>query len=331
VITVQNYTIKVFPHSDYDAYHKTVNSNVDAPVPLDTQARRKWWCFDNPNGGAFAVAMAGDKVAATCYLSGKSLVLSGTSYKAYEIGETATAPEHQRKGLFSKLVKACTSYAFEEGAVAVYGTPNAQSTPGYAKLKFDIIDDPRSHLFLLPNITGFIAPKSTDELGGFQNKPFLSKNSYQIQTSEFFDHAKNRIRLNIFSDNYFQWRFSGLSASRYRYYRRGEFSMAVRESHLGKYKVLMVSDFGYGNEKPNTFDAAKEIRKIFNHEFIAHKYHGIYFSSERDNLLSHFRYGLKRIIHHRSLPICIMTNQDSNVIKKLRSIALPQLSDCDIG
>jgi GNAT superfamily N-acetyltransferase len=328
---VQNYTIEVYPHNDYDAYNKAINSNIDAPVSLETQARRKWWCFDNPNGGAFAVAMVGGKVAATCYLSGKSLFLNGEKYKAFEIGETATAPEHQRKGLFSKLVKACTTYAFEDGAVAVYGTPNAQSTPGYAKLNFDIVDDPRSHLFLSPNITGFIAPKPIDALAGFQDKQPFPKNSYQIQASDFFDHSKNRLRLNVFSDKYFQWRFSGLSATRYRYYRRGEFSMAARESLLGKYKVLLISDFGYESQKPNTFDAAKEIRKIFDQEFSARSYHGIYFNAKWDNLLSPFRYGLKKIIHHRQLPICVVTNKNSKFTKELRSVSLPQLSDCDIG
>lgn len=328
---MQDYKIVVFPQGDYDAYHQIVNSNIDEPVSLDTQARRKWWCFDNPNDGAFAVALTEGKVAATCYLSGKSLLLNGTSYKAYEIGETATAPAHQRKGLFSKLVKACISYAFDEGANAVYGTPNAQSTPGYEKLNFDIIDDARSHLFVSPNITSFMTPNADQPMFGLRHKQNLQEDSYQISSPKFFTGTKNHKRLNLFSDEYFKWRFSGLNPSRYEFYRRDEFSMAVRESQLGKYKVLIISDFGYENAKLNTFEAIAEIRKIFGHEFSARCYAGIYFNCELDDSVSRLQYGLKKVIHHRPLPICVMANGNSRFIEDLRSVALPQLSDCDIG
>jgi len=328
---MQDYKIVVFPQGDYDAYHQIVNSNIDEPVSLDTQARRKWWCFDNPNGGAFAVALAGGKVVSNTYISGKLLILNGTSYKAYELGESATAPAHQRKGLLSRLIKACTSYAFDAGADAVYGTPNGQAAPAYPKLNFDVIYDPRSHLFVSPNITGFMAAHSDQLMIGMRRNQNLKENSYQISSTEFFNFSKNRSRLNLFSDEYFKWRFSGLNPNRYEFYRRGEFSMAVRESQLGKYKVLMVSDFGYEHAKPSTFEAIAEIRKIFRHEFSARSYAGIYFNCEWDDSVSRLQYGLKKVIHHRPLPICVMANGNSRFIEDLRSVALPQLSDCDIG
>lgn len=328
---MQDYEIVIFTKNDYENYHKVVNLNNGVPVPLETQMRRKWWCFDNPNGGVFAAALAGDKVAATCYLSGKSLLLNGSSYKAYEIGETATEPAHQRKGLFSKLVKACTKYAFDNGAVAVYGTPNSQSTPGYKKMGFTIIEDMRSHLFVTPNIFGFMASKTEQSLIGNQCSKYLKNESYQISSSIFFNATKQRIRLNDFTEKYFEWRFNGLSSDRYKFFQRGNFLMAVREANLGRYKILMVSDFGYLNTRPSTFDAVKEIRKIYVHEFFDWDFSGIYFNSEWDPNVNFIHYGLKRLIQHRQLPICIMTNGNPRVIDEFRSVALPQLSDCDIG
>ncbi|MCP5916265.1 GNAT family N-acetyltransferase, partial [Klebsiella pneumoniae] len=81
----------------------------------------------------------GSEIAATSYLGGKRLVLRGVTMGAYEIGETATRPAHQRRGLFSQLVNASRAYAIASGRPLIYGTPNGQSTPGYAKLGFDIV------------------------------------------------------------------------------------------------------------------------------------------------------------------------------------------------
>lgn len=328
---MSDYKLVIFSSKDFDAYQRLVNSNVNAPVNAATQARRKWWCFDNPHGGAFAVALAGDQVAATCYLSGKALMLNGKRYKAYEIGETGTAPAHQRKGLFSRLVKLCTSHAFDEGAHAVYGTPNAQSTPGYAKLGFEIIDDERSHFMLSPNLTGLVAQHRRPSQGGIQDGLSRREDSYQISGHDFFMHAKDRQRLNLFSDAYFQWRFFGLDSKRYAFFRRGDFSMATRDYHLGKYRVLMVSDFGSHDARLGTFNAVAEIRKIFRHEFRAHQYAGIYLNTQWDASKTRLHYGLKKLVHHRSLPICVMTQGQSKFSDDLRHAGLLQLSDCDIG
>ena len=151
---MSQYQYKIFSHTEYYKYINTFN--LDSNNLSVSDLRRKWYCFDNKLGGAFAVALSNDRVVSTCYLSGKSLLLNGNLYKAYEIGETATVNDHQRKGLFSKLVKLCVSYAFDDGAELIYGTPNSQSTPGYQKLGFKIITDTRSNLFISPIISSLI-------------------------------------------------------------------------------------------------------------------------------------------------------------------------------
>lgn len=324
-----DYKVSLFTQQDYQAYTNSVNSINSTPVSMDIQERRKWWCFDNPNGGAFAAVFADEKVVATCYLSGKSLLINGTRYKAYEIGETATDPAHQRKGLFSKLVKECTKYAFDDGAVAVYGTPNALSTPGYSKLGFDIIDDPRSHLFFSPNIAGLIKSNLTSSRFRVLQNETPRGGSYEITGSEFFSHTAHRTRLNLFSAEYFQWRFNGLGRNRYRFYRCDDFSMAIREGCIGKYNVLLISDFG--REKAGAFDSIAEVRRIVRHQGFAATYSGIYLHTKLDNSLGRLGYGLKWLVHHRTLPMCVITNGNPKLLADLHDSSLPQLSDCDIG
>jgi GNAT superfamily N-acetyltransferase len=323
---VQNYKFLVFPSGEYANYLHTFipGTNIDSA----TNERRKWWCFDNPCGGAFAVAIMGDAIAATCYISGKYLNLNGSKYKVYEIGETFTSPEHQRRGLFSELVKLCTRYAFEQGATAIYGTPNVVATPGYVRLKFEIVDDDRSHLFLSPNISGLIlgttnvAQKSAEKAG--------SESPYRISSSQFFDHSRNRERINIFSEDYFKWRFTGLGNDRYAYFLRDGFSLAVREHKVGNRRLLMVADYGFSDRKPSTFHAITEIRKILDEEFDAWRYAGIYFLSDWRASCGRLGYGLRKLMHFRSQPICVMDNDRPQFRIDLRKIGLPQLSDCDM-
>lgn len=48
--------------------------------------------------------------------------------------DTATHPDHQRKGIFSQLTSACLERARSQGVGLVFNTPNRYSLPGYLKL-----------------------------------------------------------------------------------------------------------------------------------------------------------------------------------------------------
>jgi len=59
--------------------------------------------------------------------------IQGKDYKVAQSGDTMTAPEHRKKGLFTILAKACYKLAEESGFACVFGFPNANSYPGFAK------------------------------------------------------------------------------------------------------------------------------------------------------------------------------------------------------
>ncbi|WP_213029957.1 hypothetical protein, partial [Acinetobacter baumannii] len=72
----QEYQFAIFPHTDRAGYEQLVAHNFTWSVPADVLARRQWWCYDNPNGGAFAAALHQGKVVATCYLAGRTIWLN---------------------------------------------------------------------------------------------------------------------------------------------------------------------------------------------------------------------------------------------------------------
>lgn len=91
-----------------------------------------WKNYGSPFGqGRIALEMIDGEVAATASLSIKPLIVGDIETVGAEIGDTFTHPEHQRKGLFSKMVRACVAHAAENGVAPIYGTPNGQSLPGY--------------------------------------------------------------------------------------------------------------------------------------------------------------------------------------------------------
>lgn len=325
-----DYTIKLFTTDEYESYVHAVYRGDSSGVTSDAQLRRRWWCFDNPNGGAFAAAFWDDEVAATCYLSGKLLNIGDELHRVFEIGETATAPDHQRRGLFSKLVNACIEYAFDSGATAIYGTPNSQSTPGYAKLKFDIIESENSHLFFSPNLLHFAIPSLAPTPASYSNRTTVGK-TVKLTSDEFYEHARSRLRLNDSSLEYFQWRFCSSPHKKYDFYRLGDFSMAVCRAKLGKYEVVLVSDYGQAGSKGDAIESIKLIRSIHSEIYQGRDHAGIYFHAPLNDRMGRLRYGMNKLIHHRILPVCVMHKGDSALIDALRSAPLPQLSDCDIG
>ncbi|MGQ0549351.1 MAG: GNAT family N-acetyltransferase [Armatimonadota bacterium] len=62
--------------------------------------------------------------------------------------DTATHPDHQRKGIFSRLTAACLDRARLDGVDLVFNTPNRYSLPGYIKLGWTYVG--RALIFVRP-------------------------------------------------------------------------------------------------------------------------------------------------------------------------------------
>lgn len=283
-----------------------------------TQTRRRWWCFENPAGGAFFAIVAGRKIAATSYLGGKVLAVAGQTIQSFEIGETATRPEHQRKGLFSRLVKASQAHG-SSAPTLIYGTPNSQSTPGYAKLGFEIVESPASWLFILANFRRYLPwPESS------QGVVELSGEEYSIETKDF-------PRLNSSSAAYLRWRFVDAPFD-YRFFRIsdrcGTWHCAVRRGTLGRYDIVVCSEYFLAGAKAGIGAAAGVVKQAVRCAFDRRTYLGIQIHGWRDTGMSKAWLAARGIFTHRILPICATP---SGRVSHADWFTNFQLSDCDIG
>jgi GNAT superfamily N-acetyltransferase len=109
-----DYSLETYGPADRNAFLAAF-AGVDDDNDSGTTARRLWWAFDNPSGGAFFLDRFGRAIAATSYLGGKRVTVGGKMASGFEIGETATDPAHQRRGLFSQLVAESKLHATKLG------------------------------------------------------------------------------------------------------------------------------------------------------------------------------------------------------------------------
>lgn len=101
----------------------------------------KWLYAENPDGTVLGFdAFDGEQLVAHYACVPTSISIGGHTVKSLLSLNTATHPDYQGKGLFSKLADLTYTAAAEEGFHSVYGVANGNSTPGFVrKLGFQLV------------------------------------------------------------------------------------------------------------------------------------------------------------------------------------------------
>ena len=106
-----------------------------------TPAYMTWLYADNPDGQAVGFdAWEGDRLAAHYVCVPARARIEGREVKLLLSLNTATHPDFQGKGLFTKLAQQTYQAGAEQGFDGIYGVANANSTPGFVrKLGFQLV------------------------------------------------------------------------------------------------------------------------------------------------------------------------------------------------
>jgi GNAT superfamily N-acetyltransferase len=123
------------------SYHRLLTEVFPTAAAQFTPAYLTWQYVRNPAGPAVGFnAFAGETLAAHYVTLPIRVQLEGRACKGLLSLNTATHPEHQGKGLFTKLADATYQYAASQGYELVVGVANANSTPGFTrKLGFQLV------------------------------------------------------------------------------------------------------------------------------------------------------------------------------------------------
>lgn len=101
----------------------------------------KWLYNDNPSGKIVGFnALYNNEIVAHYVTTPINAYYNGSEVKGLLSLNTATLPEHQGKGLFTKLANLTYEFGYENGFLFVCGVANANSTPGFIrKLGFNLV------------------------------------------------------------------------------------------------------------------------------------------------------------------------------------------------
>lgn len=86
-----------------------------------------------------ASAPEGSRIAAVRYLMRWEFERDGQVARAVRAVDTATHPDYQGRGLFTKLTMGAIADLESEGVDFIFNTPNDQSRPGYVKMGWSIL------------------------------------------------------------------------------------------------------------------------------------------------------------------------------------------------
>jgi GNAT superfamily N-acetyltransferase len=110
-------------------------------VDIFTPAYLQWLYVDNPDGHAVGFdAWEGERLAAHYVCVPATARINGVDGRVLLSLNTATHPDFQGKGLFTKLAAQTYEAGAQQGFVGCYGVANANSTPGFIrKLGFQLV------------------------------------------------------------------------------------------------------------------------------------------------------------------------------------------------
>jgi GNAT superfamily N-acetyltransferase len=305
-----------------------------------------WWDSDDSPGGFLLFACTPDEIASRCVLTGRRLAYEGKAIDCFEIGGTYTLAQHQRKGLFSRLVKQAMELGFNTPARVIYGTPNDRSGPGYQKLGYSFIDRPNSRFVLLTHSVHPLlrklglkkAPVSPTERPGkqvrFRNWTFteVDLDEYAVATREF-------PRMNWVGDGYLKRRLgTGSTTGHRRFFHASttgqEAWYALNNYELSFLRLILVSEFFLNGQIDRGPTKLRLLRRIASAYYRHHD--GVYLKCRVDPQVGTAARVLKYgAFVHRRLPVCYFANprvSSSDIDQMMQTLVeVFQLTDCDIG
>jgi GNAT superfamily N-acetyltransferase len=141
-----------FEPADLEAYAALFSACFPGAAKLRDLAYLRWLYLENPLGPAVGFnAIADGRLAAHYVCTRARIRFDGRPVPALLSLNTATHPDFQGKGLFTRLAERTYAAGAEEGMALVYGVANANSTPGFLrKLGFSLVEPLESRVGIGP-------------------------------------------------------------------------------------------------------------------------------------------------------------------------------------
>ncbi len=200
----------------------------------------RWKHLENPAGPSpMWVAAVGDELAGFRTMMRWSFVSDDGLRSAVRAVDTATAPEHQRKGVFRLLTHAAVDELVDQRTGFVFNTPNDKSRPGYLSMGW--VEAGR--------IPARVAPAGVRALPRLlQARTAAAKWSEPLTAGDAIDTVADDLDFGggpgVRTDRsgaYLRWRY-GFEPLRYRVVQTDEAAAVVRVRRRGPAREAVIAD-----------------------------------------------------------------------------------------
>jgi predicted N-acetyltransferase YhbS len=224
---------------------------------------------ENPFGKSLVlVAVENDEIIGVRALMRWKWQLGKQVFLSFRAVDTATHPEHRRKGVFKKLTMNAIGIAKEQGDDFIFNTPNSQSLPGYLKMGWGEVDKLKIRI-TLANPLNWLNVKQTARYG-------INNNSSDSQIAELISRynnlkAEENKLFTLKSPEYLIWRYENNPLQKYEVTGDEDFYLSAYIKEHKYFKELRITEHIYfddsGLQKINK--AVKEISKKFGARIIS--------------------------------------------------------------
>lgn len=199
----------------------------------------RWKHFDNPFGRSIALVAeeGGRLIGLRTFMRWSLQTPDGHVLQAIRAVDTATHPEHQRKGIFRRLTEEAVEVAKDDGVDMIFNTPNEKSKPGYLKMGWREV----GAIGALLRPSRALLKRGEDQL---DDPHFFLHSPVPVMTVDLVDRVPKGLRTPRTAE-YLAWRFTGHPTARY--YMAGENgAKAILRPNVrkGRHELVVADIFG---------------------------------------------------------------------------------------
>lgn len=222
-------SVRPFVDTDVDEVLDVMRAALGETEVLKRNRRLfDWKHIENPFGRSIMlVAMeSGQIVGFRAFMRWTLQTPGGETIRCVRPVDTATHPDHQRKGIFRKLTESAIEEAKTDGVHLIFNTPNAQSGAGYLKMGWSRVGP--IGVMIRPGWRFFGTQRHVEPDPPVTNITGADRSPLGLRTTR--------------SAEYRRWRFASHPTARYVQFGTADAHVICRVNNRSGYRELVVSE-----------------------------------------------------------------------------------------
>lgn len=226
----------------------------EPPLLRRTPELFRWKHFDNPFGRSIAIVAeeGGRIVGLRTFMRWRLSTPQSEMLEAIRAVDTATHPDHRRKGIFARLTEEAVEIARHEGVDMIFNTPNEKSRPGYLKMGWREVGPIGALVRPSPKMLGGSTEADPDE--------YLHE-TVPADTAGLADRPARGLRTPR-SEDYLRWRFNDHPSARYFQAGEGPNRAILRPNLRNSRRELVLVDL-FGDPGQGAAAAIRSVNRAY--------------------------------------------------------------------